>query len=142
MKGKNIKLIYILLLFLIIFGIAWIIKEHNLTIFDKIDKTDKVFVRNNFDSEKNLLIVDLNKIEEIVRIIKNRTEISGDDVIYYSRPMYTMTIYNNNKIITKIDIYVFFDEEYNCDFGWIIFEDTNQYYYVDICSLLKIVENK
>ena len=49
-------------------------------------------------------------------------------------------MYNNNKIITEIDIYAFFDEEYNYDFGWIVFKDINRYYYVDIYNLLKIME--
>ena len=97
-------------------------------------------LRNNFDSEKNLLIEDLNKIADIIDIIKNSTEIPDDDVIYYSRPRYTMIMYNNNKIITEIDIYAFFDEEYNYDFGWIVFKDINRYYYVDIYNLLKIME--
>ena len=140
MKKKGIKFICVLLLTFIVFGIVWIIINHNLTIFDKIEKTDKILLRNNFDSEKNLLIEDLNKIADIIDIIKYSTEIPDDDVIYYSRPRYTMIMYNNNKIITEIDIYAFFDEEYNYDFGWIVFKDINRYYYVDIYNLLKIME--
>ena len=73
MKKKGIKFICVLLLTFIVFGIVWIIINHNLTIFDKIEKTDKILLRNNFDSEKNLLIEDLNKIADIIDIIKKET---------------------------------------------------------------------
>ena len=117
--------------------IIWfVIRENNLTLDDKLLKTNTILVidvRNSNEKE----ITDRDKIDKVIEIILNRTLMPEDEPInYVGFPDYRLKMLDKSeKIITEIDFYCYSKTD-----GYIILED--EYYKIDVISLLEIIENE
>ena len=137
MKKQVIIRVVCIVIILLIAVVIWLaIKENNLTLDDKLLETNTILVTDLRNSDE-LEIKERDKIDKIIEIILNRTIMPEDEPINYGGfPNYRLKMLDKKeKIITEIDFYC-----YNVTNGYIILED--EYYKIDVTSLLEIIESK
>lgn len=133
MKKKIGIIILTIICLLVIAGIALIFFKGTE---NDIDKTKKIIVQEIFGEYETKEILDKEEIEEIIKIIKNRTPMSEDEIVPYGGfPRYRLNLLDRkDEIILSIDFYVYSDNEYD---GYISIDDNG--YNIDVKALLEIL---
>lgn len=137
MKKKAIIRVVCIVIILLIAVVIWFtIKENNLTLDDQLFKTNTILVTDVRNSDE-LEIKERDKIDKIIEIILNRTIMPEDEPINYGGfPNYKLKMLDTKeKIIIEIDFYCYSETD-----GYIILED--EYYKIDVTSLLEIIESE
>lgn len=133
MKKEMGIIILTIICLLVIVGIALIFFKGTE---NDIDKTKKIIVQEIFGEYETKEIMDKEEIEEIIKIIKNRTPMSEDEIVPYGGFLrYRLNLLDRkDEIILSIDFYVYSDNEYD---GYISIDDNG--YNIDVKALLEIL---
>lgn len=136
MKKKIGIIILTIICLLILLGIALIFFKENE---NNIDKTEKIIVEELFVEYLKQEITNNEDIDEIIKIINNRTPMSEDETVPYGGlPHYRLKLLDRkDEVILTVDFYDYSnDDEY---YGYISIDDTG--YNIDVKALLEIIND-